>query len=168
MNIDKPFFRFNPSAYEPDRSFEASDDICDACSKPCVWKHKGSVYGRRKPVVCARCISDGSIAKYFAGEHFSFHDIQFSEPSDLATEVLERTPGVSCFNPFVWPVVNGRPLAFIAYGDEAAFASIPGVQAAITAVFSDIGWSYDGAGTPYALVFKDLEADFYQALIDLD
>ena len=49
MSDDQPYFRFNPGAYEDGRSFERSSDVCEVCSRPCVWKYTGGVYATEEP-----------------------------------------------------------------------------------------------------------------------
>ena len=167
MNDDQPFFRFNPRAY--DRAFERSEDVCDVCSRPCVWKYAASVYtAGEAPTVCARCIADGSLGRFLGDARFQLHDIMVddAEPA-LEDELLRRTPGVHSFNPYVWPVLDGKPLAFVGYGEDEALIVLPQVQAAIEEAFQDLGWSFEGP-TPYALIFKELGGDRYCAVVDLD
>jgi uncharacterized protein len=169
MSADQPYFRFNPGAYENGHSFERSSEVCEVCSRPCVWKYKGSVYIEEKPpVVCARCIANGELGRFLDDEHFSLHDIEMSgaEPS-LKKEVLQRTPGVTCYNPFEWPVLDAKPLAFVGYGENQTLLDIAAVRSAIEAAFGEIGQKFDGP-TPYALVFKEIDGERYRAVIDFD
>ncbi len=165
MSADQPFFRFHPGAYDPARgSFRASNDPCGVCGDPCVWLYVGHIYAVTRPAVCARCIANGNL-KAFIEDGFSFHDTQLegADP-DLEAEVLEATPGFATFNPFDWPVLDGKPLAFIGYGDEPALWAIPGVRTAISEAFED---DIDKP-TPYALVFKELDGTRYAAAMDFD
>src|SRR5262249_22050754 len=134
MSDDQPYFRFNPGAYEEGRSFESSSDVCAVCLRPCVWKYTGNVYAIGNPTVCSRCIASGELGKYLSDEHFSLHDIVMNgaEPS-LEMEVLQRTPGVACFNPFEWPVLDAKPLAFAGYGGDKRLLDIIAVRSAIDA-----------------------------------
>jgi uncharacterized protein CbrC (UPF0167 family) len=163
---DKPHFRFNPGAYERD-AFESSQDACGACGRPCVWKFKGIVYtAGPKPVVCARCVADGSVAK--VADDYGLHDADFDEDVDpvLAEEVEKRTPGFSTFNAFVWPVRDKAPLAFVGYGDDEALKAKPAVIAAMETLAEELG-DEDIAGG-YALIFKHLDREDYVAVLDLD
>lgn len=167
MGDDHPHFRFNPVAYR--QAFEASEERCDVCARACVWKYSGALYmAGDRPAVCARCIADGRLATFLGDRPFQLHDV-FLDDADpaLEDEVLRRTPGISCFNPFLWPVLDGRPLAFVGYGDDAALIALPEVQAAIGDAFVDLGWTFDGP-TPYALVFRELDGPRYRAVVDLD
>lgn len=170
MNIDQPNFRFNPGAYGDGRSFERSNDACDICHKPSVWKYSGSLYAAANPSVCARCIANGDLAKFLNDEHFSFHDIELDGANaSLEIELLQRTPGVSCFNPFEWPVLNATPMVFIGYGEDAPILSDDGAQEAIETAFKELDWEFEpGEPTPYALVFKEIDGTRYRAVIDLD
>jgi uncharacterized protein CbrC (UPF0167 family) len=153
---DKPHFRFHPDAYEH-QCFEESGEPCSACGRPCVWKY----------TICARCIADGSVAKAVPEGDYSLHDCSFDEePSDAsAAEVEQRTPGFSTYNPFVWPVRDGMPLAFLGFGEDDNLSRLPQVQAAIAALAKEMG----GEVAPnYAMIFKTLHGDDYVATLDLD
>lgn len=164
---DKPFFRFHPDAYEHG-VFEESDEVCGACGKPCVWKYAENIYTPDPvPIVCARCIASGDAAKAMVDGEYGLHDFTFDEdPSDdLIAEIDQRTPGFSTFNPFVWPVRDGMPLAFLGFGEDKALAGKPAVMAAIAALAADMGAE---VGPSYALIFKALDSDVYVATLDLD
>ena len=165
---DQPHFRFNPNSYQGGRGFEQSQQMCDACSRPCVWRYVGNIYATESPTVCARCIADGTLGKLLNSQHFSLHDIELHGPDpELRDEVLQRTPGVASFNPFVWPVLDGNPLAFLGYGDEADLLLIPDVRSAIEGAFEELGWDFDGP-SPHALIFKEVNGDRYRVSVDLD
>jgi uncharacterized protein len=169
MSDDQPHFRFNPGAYEDGHSFERSSDVCEVCSRPCVWKYTGSVYVEEEPaIVCARCIANGELGRFLGDEHFSLHDIMMSgsEPS-LKMEVLQRTPGVASYNPFDWPVLDGKPLAFVGYGEDEDLLDIAAVRSAIEAAFGEIGQKFEGP-TSYALVFKEIDGERYRSVVDFD
>ena len=161
MTSDQPFFRFSPHAYEEGRSLARSGETCDVCARSCGWKYTGNIYSAARPgTVCARCIADGRLG-------YDLHDISIEGAGpELAEEVLQRTPGVACFNPFDWPVVAGRPLAFIGYGEEKALRALPAVRAAMDDAFGT-GASHYGP-SPYALIFKELDDERYRVVVDLD
>lgn len=165
---DAPFFRFNPDAYLPGRAFESSDAPCDVCSRPCTWRYTGGIYARVSPIVCARCIADGRAARHLSDPHAGFHDshVEGAIP-ELKEELLRRTPGVACFNPFDWPVLDGKPLAFLGYGEDEALISSPDARSAIEAAFEEIGWEFEGP-SPYILLFKEIDGGRFRAVIDLD
>ena len=167
MSTDQPHFRFNPGAYEDGRSFKPSRANCDVCARPCVWEYTGGIYALTEPTVCARCISEGRLGAFLGDESFALHDIVISgaEPA-LAAEVLQRTPGVACFNPFDWPVLDAKPLAFMGYGEDEGLIAVPGARAAIKDAFGTFGWDY--GPSPYALIFKEIDGDRYRVAIDLD
>lgn len=168
MSEDQPYFRFHPNAYAIKGVFEASDALCDVCGRPCIWAYAGGIYtAGEKPRSCARCIADGRLGDFLGG-HFSLHDIELDDADPaLADELLCQTPGVACFNPFPWPVLDSRPLAFLGYGEERALLAEPAVVAAIEDAFRELGWDYDGP-SPYALIFREVDGSRYQAVIDLD
>ena len=165
---DKPFFRFHPDAYDHG-VFEQSDEPCSACGKPCVWKYNQHIYALPPDpeAICARCIADGNVAKAVPNGDYGLHDFSFDEePSEaLAIEVEQRTPGFATYNPFVWPVRAGMPLAFLGFGADDNLAELVGVQAAIAALSAEMG----GEIAPdSALIFKTLDGDTYIATLDLD
>ena len=168
MSTDQPYFRFNPGAYEDGHSFERSSDVCEVCSRPCVWKYTGGIYATEHPVVCARCIANGKLGERLGEDDFSLQDIEMSgaEPS-LEKEVLQRTPGVASYNPFEWPVLDGKPLAFVGYGEDQDLLDIAAARSAIEAAFAEIGQKFDGP-TSYALVFKEIDGERYRAVVDFD
>lgn len=171
MDADQPYFRFNPNAYREGNYLEASDDRCDVCTTPCGWKYTGVIYATTTPTVCARCIASGALARFMADAQYTLHDIVLNgAEASLETELLQRTPGVACFNPFEWPVLDGWPLAFLGYGPDPEVAGNPDVQAAIAAAYSEMGWDDEepNAADPYALVFKEVYGERYRAVIDLD
>lgn len=163
----RPEFRFNPVAYR--HSFEASEELCDLCRRPFVWKYTGLIYSAAEsPAVCARCIADGRLEAFFAGRNFQLHDVTLdgTDPA-LEDELLRRTPGIASFNAFGWPVLDGLPMAFVGYGEDEALIALPEVQAAIGEAFGELGWTFDGP-SPYALLFKELDGPRYRAVVDLD
>lgn len=168
MNTDQPFFRFNPDAYAEGRSLKRSQEACEVCSRPSIWQYTGSIYAAKKPlIVCARCIAGGHLGAFFGGDHFALHDIEiFGAESALAKEVLQRTPGIDCFNPYRWPVLDRVPLAFLGYGEDEELIAVPGARAAIEEAFEDFGWDY--GPSPYALIFKEVDGERYRVVIDLD
>jgi uncharacterized protein CbrC (UPF0167 family) len=169
MSDDQPYFRFNPRAYEDGHSFERSSDNCEVCSRPCVWKYAGNIYTEEEPaVVCARCIANGELGKFFGDKRFSLQDIGIggADP-DLAMEVLQRTPGVASYNAFDWPVLDAKPMAFVGYGEDQTLLDIAAVRSAIEAAFGEIGRKFNGP-TSYALVFKEIDGERYRAVVDFD
>lgn len=165
---DKPFFRFHPDAYEHG-VFAETDEPCAACGKPCVWAYTQHIYALppEPAPVCARCVADGNLGSVITNGDYGLHDFSFDEdPSDeLAIEVEQRTPGFATYNPFLWPVRDGMPLAFLGFGEDAPLAGNVGVQAAIAALGNDMG--VDIAPSD-ALIFKSLSGDTYVATLDLD
>ena len=170
MTSDQPHFRFNPGAYKSGRSFERSADLCDVCRSSCGWKYTGSIYALKSPTVCAGCIANGSLTQFIYDQHFSLHDIELSGASpELEMEVLKRTPGVACYNPFDWPVLDSKPMQFIGYGEDQMVLSSADQQLAIKQAFVELDWEYElQTPTPYALVFKEIDGNRYRAVIDLD
>ena len=170
MISGQPHFRFNPGAYETGRSFEKSAEICDVCQSSCGWKYTGSIYALQRPTVCADCIANGNLTQFMDDRHFSLHDIELSgASSELETEVLQRTPGVACFYPFDWPVLDSKPMQFIGYGEDQRVLSNPDAQLAIEEAFVKADGEYElQTPTSYALVFKEISGDRYRAVIDLD
>jgi uncharacterized protein len=172
--IDKPFFRFNPRAYELDGTFVESTEICDVCDQDCVWEYDSSLYAAVDDfTMCARCIFEGRISDVIKDKHFSFNCLDISGvDAELRTELEQRTPGFATYNPFQWPVLDGMPLAFIGYGEEAVIVNDTKAQLAIAAAFAHI---YDDhevyeVGTPnhYALVFKEISGDRYMVEKNFD
>ncbi len=167
---DRPFFRFYPGAYESEGVFETSDAPCDVCNRPCVWRYDSIIYvAGDEPVVCARCIASGKLSAYFGERSFSLHDVELecADP-DLAEELLKRTPNVSSFNPYEWPVLDGRPLAFIGHGDDAGVWSQPAARAAMQSAWRQMYEEDLNEPTPYLLVFRELDGDRYGTAFDFD
>lgn len=161
---DQPFFRFSPRAYETG-SFEASDEKCDLCGRPCVWQYDEGIYAATKQpdFVCARCLADDKLRAYFGAEDYLLHDISLEGVDEaIETELLQRTPGVASFNPFEWPVRDGMPLAFIGYGDDEAVLADPAARLAIAEAFEGEDSS------SYALVFRTLDGGAYEVVADFD
>jgi len=166
---DKPAFRFHPDAYAH-QSFEPSDEACAACGRPCVWKYTQHIYALppAPAAICARCIADGNAANAVPDGDYGLHDFSFDEePSEeLAREVEQRTPGFATYNPFVWPVRGGAPLAFLGFGGDANLAGEAKVKAAIAVLAKEMGAEEINPGD--ALIFKALNGDTYVATLDLD
>jgi len=168
MPDDKPFFRFQPGAYERG-ALIASDKPCDVCSRPSVWLYDGSVYvPGDPPAVCARCIADGGLSAFTRGRHV-MHDAEFAEDADeaLAMEVMQRTPGFATFNAFAWPVRDGKPMVYVGHGEEAGTWNNQAAAEAIRQLYEDEGDPFGGT-TPYAIVFKELDGPQHLAIMDLD
>lgn len=167
VSQNQPYFRFYPGAYGPRGSLEPSDDVCEVCRKACVWKYTGVVYSTKDvEVVCARCIADGRLAASLEKD-MQLHDITLNGAArSMEEELLTRTPGVSSWNPFDWPVLDRTPLAFIGYGEDAEIEADPKAVAAIrSARERDFGNDND---VGYPLVFRELNGRRYRAVIDLD
>lgn len=163
-----PAFRFHPGAYTRG-SFIASDKACDVCGRASIWLYASSIYvDGDEPDVCARCIHDGRLAAHLDHD-FQMHDAELGGDTtgDLADEVMQRTPGFSTFNAFAWPVLDGKPLAYVGHGDEDALWDDPAAVDAIRAMYEESGETLEGR-TPYALVFREVDGDRYLAIIDLD
>lgn len=79
---------------------------------------------------------------------------------------MQRTPGVACFNPFDWPVLDGKPLAFLGYGDEPGLSDQPDVRAAVAREFAVHG--VEAEASPYALIFKEIDGSRYRVVLDSD
>ena len=167
MDQQRTQFRFHPNAFTNENVFEPLEVKCEVCGKCSKWRYKGPVYGKKISNVCPECIGNG---KFCTVADAVLHDIDLEKVDpEVAEEILTRTPGVACFNPYQWPVIDGLPLAFIGYGDEPTFVSCIEAQKAIKAAFSFYGWNFEeGTATPYALIFKQLDGPRYQAVIDLD
>ena len=168
MSIRQPTFRFFPTAYDED-VFVRTDDPCDICRQPSVWRYNGNIYVEgNEPLTCAGCIAEGRLAAYLKPRDFALHDIELDQVDEtLAEELVKRTPGVPCFNPFPWPVIDRVPLAFIGYGDDTRIWDNLEARAAIVAAFDELGDTCDGP-TPYALVFQTLDGGRYCAVLDFD
>ena len=96
------------------------------------------------------------------------HDITFTDCDPaLEREVLTRTPGVASFNPFEWPVMARKPLAFIGEGESPDFRGNKAILAAI-----DRAWkAMDGEGKAplhYTLIFRQLDGEAIKAVFDFD
>lgn len=171
---DKPTFRFHPGAYDDAACMEKSSSLCDVCSRPCVWKYLGGIYGPPETdtlVLCARCLSQGTLETHLKGASFEMHDVDFDVPIDdtIEREVMQRTPAIVSFNPFSWPVMDGLPLAYIGTGDTATLWQIADIQAAMKTTWAeDIGGEALDGPTPYLLIFKQLDQDIYRAVVDFD
>lgn len=165
---DAPFFRFHPGAYEHG-CFEQSEETCAACGRACVWRYAGPIYAHppEPGAICARCVADGNAAKAVADGGYSLHDLSFDvEPSeDLAKEVEQRTPGFATYNPFVWPVRDGTPLAFLGFGEDAELVGDAKAKAAIAALAKEMGAEI---APVYAMIFRTLDGADYVATLDLD
>jgi uncharacterized protein CbrC (UPF0167 family) len=169
VSDDKPFFRFHPGAYERG-AFVESDQFCDVCKRPSVWLYDGIVYtAGEKPSVCARCIANGKLAEHIKSR-VSLHDADLDGDvdADLETEVMQRTPGFATFNAFQWPVLRGKPLAYVGHGEEESTWQNRDAAAAIRKLYArERGEKLEGT-TPYALVFKELKGGKHVAIVDLD
>ncbi len=165
---DKPFFRFHPDAYEHG-VFEESDAPCAACGRPCVWAYNQHIYALppEPSPICARCVADGNLGNVVTDGDYGLHDFSFDVDPDesLALEVEQRTPGFATYNPFVWPVRGGAPLAFLGFGEDAPLAGNLGVIAAIAALSTEMGLEVAASD---ALIFKSLDGDIYAATLDID
>jgi uncharacterized protein CbrC (UPF0167 family) len=170
MSEDQPHFRFNPRAYDDGQYFECSHETCELCARPCVWKYTGGIYvaGPEPSILCARCIANGALRAFFGDRNFQLQsaDLPGADP-DLTDEVQHRTPGVPSYQDFDWPVLDGKPMAFVGYGEDKGLFAIPAVRSAIEAAFEEIGRTCNGS-TSYALIFKEIDGDRYRAVIDLD
>ncbi len=166
---DKPFFRFHPGAYERG-AFVRSLAPCDVCERPSVWLYDAAIYvAGEKPAVCARCVADGKLSEHLDGD-FQLHDADMEDEIEdaVSEEVMQKTPGFSTFNAFTWPVLDGKPLAYVGHGDEDATWDDPAAVAAVKKLYADVyGETLDGP-TPYALVFREVDGPRHVAILDLD
>ena len=167
MSDDQPISGSIPvpmrtAAHSSDRATSATSAHVPACGNTRPRLRNGET-------CCLRPLHRERRAGQLLGDkHFSLHDIEMSgaEPS-LKMEVLQRTPGVACYNPFEWPVLDTKPLAFVGYGEDQNLLDIAAVRSAIEAAFGEIGRKFDGP-TSYALVFKEIDGERYRAVVDFD
>ena len=165
----KPDFRFYPRAYD-DAVLKREGGPCEICHRAAAWIYQGVVYTRRDEThVCAQCIFEGRLLAFLGDAHFQLHDIEIEGVApDLRDELLRRTPGVACFNPFNWPALRGVPLAFIGYGDKNGLWHEPLARAAMRKAWHErMGGVLDEA-SPYLLVFRELGEGAWRAEVDLD
>ena len=166
---DQPHFRFCPNAYaDEEGAFETSEEICDVCARKAVWLYTGEIYTDGEPPnVCARCIADGSLRKRLPRDSYMLQDIMLEDADPTMTdEILYATPSVASLNTFEWPARNGAPLAFMGAGDSPVLKGNVAAKKAIEQAFKDAG---DDDGHPsHTLVFKEVDGNFYVAVIDLD
>lgn len=169
MTTDKPVFRFYPGAYD-DGVLVASDETCASCGQRCGWAYTGLVYARVEVgATCARCLAAGTIDLGSDPHGYALHDILLeSVPDDLLDEVERRTPGVSCFNPFDWPVHDGAPMVFLGHGESKALWRDPDLQAAMKAAWHELTGDELTGPTSYLLVFRSLDGTHTTAVLDLD
>ena len=163
---ERPEFRFYPDAYANASNFEASERPCSICEEPSGYRYIGSIYATEKPeVVCARCLSVGRLVEV-CGRYVQTNDIDYSDEPDshLWQEVLSRTPGVCSFNPFIWPVIHGKPLAFVGCGDDQRFMNIPEARLAMREAAEEMGWPADEP-SGYFLMFKEIDGPRYRVAI---
>lgn len=167
----KPHFRFYPGAYADGGPFELSDTACEACDQPCTWRYTGGVLALLPPQnICAGCIAAGNLDKLLDNRRYQLADIDIEDETvseTLAQELLNRTPGVASFNPFVWPCMDNIPMAYVGTGDDQVLASDPAAIEATRVAFAAIGWD-DNGPSPYALIFRELDGERLRAVIDLD
>ncbi|MES2444266.1 MAG: CbrC family protein [Pseudomonadota bacterium] len=166
---DKPAFRFYPRAYD-DGVLKREGGPCEICRREGTWIYQGVVYAVRDEMqVCARCIAEGRLLAFLDDPHFQLHDIEIEGVGpDLRDELLRRTPGVECFNPFNWPALRGMPLAFAGHGDGLGLWEVQGARMAMEAAWRErMGSALDGA-SPYLLVFRELNEGAWRAEVDLD
>lgn len=166
---DKPNFRFFPKAYETEGVFRESNDICDSCGKPSVWMYSGPLYSQGNPNVCARCIADGSLDKILGVGKYSFQDCYFPNvPTELSSEIMQRTPRVTSYNPINWPILESKPLAFFGYGDNDETWKFPDAVDAMKMTWRQAIGKELNSKSSYLLVFKELDGPRFIAVMDLD
>jgi uncharacterized protein len=167
-NTDQPYFRFVPSAYENELCFTSSQQQCEICEKPCVWRYTGNVYAVNDPeILCARCIADGRLGKHFGSESFGLHDSDVGASRAFWEEINHRTPGIPTWNPIQWPVIEGIPLAFVAVGETKQFPTGADVDDAVAKAWQKI--EHENLGPiNYVLLFKQIDGPQYRAIIDFD
>jgi uncharacterized protein CbrC (UPF0167 family) len=134
-----------------------------------VWQYNAHIYALppEPEAICARCIADGSVANVVPDGDYGLHDCEFDSKTSeaLAAEVEQRTPGFATYNPFIWPVRNRVPLAFLGFGADEPLKGNRGVKGAIAALAEEM----NGEIAPdYAMIFKALDSDEYVATLDLD
>lgn len=165
----KPAFRFYPRAYD-DGVLKREGGPCEICRRAGAWMYQGAIYTRREDIqVCAQCIHEGRLLAHLGDSHFQLHDIEIEAVGvDLRDELLRRTPGVECFNPFNWPALRGMPLAFIGHGDALGLWDEPEPRAAMVDAWrARMAGALDGP-SPYLLVFRELGEGAWRAEVDLD
>lgn len=164
----KPHFRFYPGAYSVDAAFVPSTDACGVCREPCGWRYSGNIYAVTHPeIVCAACIASGRLLAHVGDMSLQDVELDDADPA-LEAELMQRTPGVASFNPFTWPVIDGAPLAFVGNGDDPALQQIAAARAAVKRAAKEIGSDDCELPTPYALIFRTLDGERYEAALDFD
>ncbi|MEE4207388.1 MAG: CbrC family protein [Erythrobacter sp.] len=170
----RPHFRFFPACYEfaenGEPIFLRRVGPCHCCGQRDVLAFKGSIYWIRRdtPVICAQCIADGRLDRLLPeGVRYGLHDCEVEEidwRDALVDEVKRRTPGFATFNAFTWPVLDGVPMAFMGYGDDERWESIPEAIAAM--IEAEEG--ENPYPSPYLLIFRQVDGTRYRAVFDPD
>lgn len=168
--MSKPAFRFFPTAYDIDGVFEATNDACEVCKQPSGYRYTGEVYAEGSaPEVCASCIHSGKLAAAMDDKDMQLVEAELAGvDADTAREVLQRTPGFSTFNGFDWPVIDGKPLAFLGYGDSGPVTGDAAATASIEAAWKDSFEDPFEGPTANALVFRTLDGKTHKVVFDFD
>jgi len=171
--VSEPLFRFHPNAFADEAVFVPFKGMCASCAKPAKHRYQGVIYVAaeyRDLVICPECIAAGCLTSLFGTADYALHDCEFSEDCDptLSEEVMRCTPGFATFNPFIWPVIDGVPLAFIGYSDDLDPEAQPEVFAAMQVEHARYSYDPLTGASPYFLIFQEVGGGKYVASLDLD
>lgn len=92
-----------------------SDNRCEVCHQVSGYIYVGPVYSAEadEPVVCVRCIADGSAARQWDAVFTDPHPWVDEVPEQVAVEVLTRTPGFTGWQQDHWMALCGDAAIFL-------------------------------------------------------
>lgn len=98
-----PDFQYHPDPISTG-SVVLSDERCEVCRQVSRYIYVGPVYSSSvdEPIVCVRCIADGSAAQRWNAQFTDAHPWASEVPESVAVEVLTRTPGFSGWQQEHW------------------------------------------------------------------
>jgi uncharacterized protein CbrC (UPF0167 family) len=157
---------------------ETSAEACGCCGEKRGFIHSAGMFTRQdpEPRVCPWCIADGRAAAKFTG---SFNDGP-DRPKDSCTgaeEVMTRTPHVTSWQDWFWPVCCDECCIFL--GDVTGKVLLKSRnEAAIDACLAALEeWNFDGTeeelraiapgGDPALYLFQCSRCDGYTAVADM-
>lgn len=162
-------FRFNRLAYEGE-NFVGFAGSCDFCERPNPLIYQGGIYvPQPEPSVCDVCIAAGRLGERYSRNYPLFGDFQMDEADpELKDEVFVRTPGFATFNPFNWPVIDRKPLAFFGYGDRNEIWGDADARAAMEKAWLEATGEALTGPSAYLLAFREVDGARWAAEVDFD
>lgn len=96
-------------------TFRADDEQCECCDKPTAFVYEGPIYTEQEvdePIICPRCIQNGSAADYYAAIFQSDIENESTLSASTRKTLMQKTPGIVSWQEQPWKTCCHEPCIY--------------------------------------------------------